>query len=171
MHAPEHRTAGCTQSRGDRKVDRFAGPSHPAIRSCRSRMTMTRTSIMATLATSMMSIPPRASLVVNFDGRAVTYGFGELDMLVPAYAATIHKTGPGISGRGHSGHDAALRHAAAEPRFIRASLGASGWWCWSDRRRPSPSRCANVSGRRRWSKLAEWLRPKSSVSRQFGMMG
>jgi exodeoxyribonuclease V alpha subunit len=25
-------------------------------------------------------------------GRTVTYGFGELDMLVPAYAATIHKS-------------------------------------------------------------------------------
>ena len=28
----------------------------------------------------------------GFDGRSVTYGFGELDMLVPAYAATIHKS-------------------------------------------------------------------------------
>ena len=27
----------------------------------------------------------------------------------------------------------------------------------------------NVSGRRRWSKLSEWLRPKPPVSRQFGM--
>ena len=25
----------------------------------------------------------------------------------------------------------------------------------------------NVSGRKRWSKLSEWLRPKPSVSRQF----
>ncbi len=31
-------------------------------------------------------------IVASFDGRAVTYGFGELDMLVPAYAATIHKS-------------------------------------------------------------------------------
>ena len=29
---------------------------------------------------------------MSFDGRSVTYGFGELDMLVPAYAATIHKS-------------------------------------------------------------------------------
>ena len=27
----------------------------------------------------------------------------------------------------------------------------------------------NVSGRKRWSKLSEWLRPKPPVSRQFGM--
>src|SRR5260370_10032068 len=31
-------------------------------------------------------------IVASFDGRSVTYGFGELDMLVPAYAATIHKS-------------------------------------------------------------------------------
>ena len=31
-------------------------------------------------------------LMARFDGRSITYGFGELDMLVPAYAATIHKS-------------------------------------------------------------------------------
>src|SRR6266571_2838091 len=31
-------------------------------------------------------------LVASFDGRAVSYAFGELDTLVPAYAATIHKS-------------------------------------------------------------------------------
>jgi exodeoxyribonuclease V alpha subunit len=31
-------------------------------------------------------------LIARFDDRSVTYGFGELDMLVPAYATTIHKS-------------------------------------------------------------------------------
>ena len=31
-------------------------------------------------------------LAVDFDGREVTYGFGELDELVLAYATTIHKS-------------------------------------------------------------------------------
>jgi exodeoxyribonuclease V alpha subunit len=31
-------------------------------------------------------------LTARFDGRLVIYGFGELDMLVPACAATIHKS-------------------------------------------------------------------------------
>ena len=31
-------------------------------------------------------------LTAGFDGRSVAYGFGELDMLVPAYAVTIHKS-------------------------------------------------------------------------------
>jgi exodeoxyribonuclease V alpha subunit len=30
-------------------------------------------------------------LKVDFDGREVTYGFGELDELVLAYATTIHR--------------------------------------------------------------------------------
>ena len=37
---------------------------------------------------------PKRSLPssARFDGRAVAYGFGELDALVPAYAATVHKS-------------------------------------------------------------------------------
>jgi ATP-dependent exoDNAse (exonuclease V) alpha subunit len=31
-------------------------------------------------------------LSVGFDGRSVTYGFGEVDTLVPAYASSIHKS-------------------------------------------------------------------------------
>ncbi len=36
--------------------------------------------------------PANVEVIANFDGRTVTYGFGELDMLVPAYAATTHKS-------------------------------------------------------------------------------
>jgi exodeoxyribonuclease V alpha subunit len=36
--------------------------------------------------------PDAGEVVAHFDGRPVTYGFGELDMLVPAYATTIHKS-------------------------------------------------------------------------------
>ena len=36
--------------------------------------------------------PDGGELAAIFDGRSVTYGFGELDALVPAYAATIHKS-------------------------------------------------------------------------------
>jgi exodeoxyribonuclease V alpha subunit len=33
-----------------------------------------------------------SEVAVSFEGRTVTYGFGELDTLVPAYATTIHKS-------------------------------------------------------------------------------
>ena len=36
--------------------------------------------------------PEAGELSAGFDGRIVTYGFGELDALVPAYAATVHKS-------------------------------------------------------------------------------
>ena len=63
--------------------------------------------------------PEAGELVASFDGRSVTYGFGELDTLVPAYAATIHKSQGGISRRGDPGPDPALCHAAAKPPLHR----------------------------------------------------
>ncbi len=36
--------------------------------------------------------PALGELEVDFDGRKIEYGFGELDALVPAYATTIHKS-------------------------------------------------------------------------------
>ena len=75
--------------------------------------------------------PDDGELIASFDGRAVTYGFGELDTLVPAYAATIHKSqGSEYPAVVIPGHDAALRHAAAEPalhrRHPRQAAGRAG---------------------------------------------
>ena len=36
--------------------------------------------------------PDAGELTARFDGRQHVYGFGELDTLVPAYAATVHKS-------------------------------------------------------------------------------
>ena len=33
-----------------------------------------------------------AELLIDFDGRAVAYPFGELDEVTPAFATTIHKS-------------------------------------------------------------------------------
>ena len=33
-----------------------------------------------------------SELIVDYDGRSVTYDFGELDELMPSYAMTIHKS-------------------------------------------------------------------------------
>jgi exodeoxyribonuclease V alpha subunit len=38
------------------------------------------------------TLTPKPAKSRTFEGRTVTYGFGELDVLVPAYAATIHKS-------------------------------------------------------------------------------
>ena len=74
--------------------------------------------------------PNAGEVVASFDGRSVTYGFGELDMLVPAYAATIHKSQGSESRRDHPDANSALRHAATEPslhrRHPRQAVGRSG---------------------------------------------
>src|SRR5439155_3487342 len=82
--------------------------------------------------------PDAGELVARFDDRPVTYGFGELDMLVPAYATTIHKSQgseyPAVVIPIMTQHYAMLQRTA--------SRAASGWSCWSVRKKRSPSRCA-----------------------------
>jgi hypothetical protein len=71
--------------------------------------------------------PDAGELAVTFDSRSFTYRIGELDMLVPAYAATIHKSqGSGISRRNHPGTHSALRHAAAQSSLYRRPLMIKG---------------------------------------------
>ena len=36
--------------------------------------------------------PKAGEFTARFEGRDLLYGFGELDALVPAYAATVHKS-------------------------------------------------------------------------------
>jgi ATP-dependent exoDNAse (exonuclease V) alpha subunit len=64
----------------------------PATRSCRSRTTTTREVYNGDIGYIDDVVPDTGELTASFDGRIVTYGFGELDTLVPAYAATIHKS-------------------------------------------------------------------------------
>jgi exodeoxyribonuclease V alpha subunit len=85
--------------------------------------------------------PDEAELTASFDERLVTYGFGELDTLVPAYAATIHKS------QG-SEYPAVVIPVQTQPYlccneicFIPASLGAKGSSYWSARKRLSPLPC------------------------------
>jgi exodeoxyribonuclease V alpha subunit len=98
-----------------------------------------------------------SELIVDFDGRAVTYQLGELDTLVPAYAATIHKSQgseyPAVVIPVMTQHYAMLQRnllytgvtrgkklvvLVGQPRAIAIAV-------------------RNAAGRRRWSKLNEWL--------------
>ncbi|ANK12918.1 ATP-dependent RecD-like DNA helicase [Erythrobacter neustonensis] len=98
-----------------------------------------------------------SELTVDFDGRVVTYQFGELDTLVPAYAATIHKSQgseyPAVVIPVMTRHYAMLQRnllytgvtrgkklvvLVGQPRAIAIAV-------------------RNAAGRRRWSKLNEWL--------------
>ena len=86
--------------------------------------------------------PEVGELVATFDRRSVTYGFGELDTLVPAYAATIHKSQgseyPAVIIPVLTQHYPCCSEIFSTP----ASPAASGSWSWSARRRRSRSRFA-----------------------------
>ena len=86
--------------------------------------------------------PEEGELAVSFDGRSVTYGFGELDTLVPAYAASIHKSQgseyPAVVIPVMTQHYAMLQRNLLYTGVTRGKrLVGPGWT-----RRPSPSRCA-----------------------------
>ena len=96
-------------------------------------------------------------LVASFDDRAVTYGFGELDTLVPAYAATIHKSQgseyPVVVIPVMTQHYAMLQRNLIYTGVTRGKklVVLVG--------QPKAVAIAvkNVSGRKRWTKLGEWL--------------
>ncbi|OYQ36591.1 ATP-dependent RecD-like DNA helicase [Sandarakinorhabdus cyanobacteriorum] len=96
-------------------------------------------------------------LAVDFDGRTVTYAFGELDTLVPAYAATIHKSQgseyPAVVIPVMTQHFTMLQRNLLYTGVTRGKklvvlVGQT---------RAIAIAVKNASGRRRWSKLNEWL--------------
>ena len=109
-------------------------------------------------------------MVVEFDGRSVTYGFGELDKLVLAYATTIHKS------QGSEYPAVVIPLLTQHYPMLQRNLLYTG--VTRGKRlvvivgqKKAMAIAVRKSGRRRWSKLAEWLRPCSPVSRRIGVAG
>ena len=102
-------------------------------------------------------------LTASFGGRAVEYGFGELDELVLAYAATIHKAQgseyPVVVIPLATQHYAMLARNLLYTGVTRGKrlvvvVGQENALAIAVR---------NGSARRRWTKLREWLRPGTLV--------
>ena len=104
--------------------------------------------------------PDAGELIASFDGRAVTYGFGELDTLVPAYAATIHKSQgseyPAVVIPVLTQHYAMLQRNLLYTGVTRGKRLV----VLVGQKKAVAIAVKNVSGRRRWSKLNEWLLAK-----------
>src|SRR5689334_29267 len=107
-----------------------------------------------------------SELRANFDGRTVTYGFGELDTLVPAYATTIHKSQgseyPAVIIPVLTQHYPMLQRNLLYTGVTRGKRLV----VLVGQRKAVAIAVRNVSGRRRWSKLREWL-----GSREFAPSG
>ena len=101
--------------------------------------------------------PEDRELIASFDGRSVTYGFGELDTLVPAYAVTIHKSQgseyPAVVIPMLTQHYAMLQRNLLYTGITRGKRLV----VLVGQKRAVAIAVGNVSGRRRWSKLREWL--------------
>ena len=101
--------------------------------------------------------PDAGELTASFDGRAVTYGFSELDTLVPAYAATIHKSQgseyPAVVIPVLTQHYAMLQRNLLYTGVTRGKRLV----VLVGQKKAVAIAVRNVSGRRRWSKLNEWL--------------
>ena len=96
-------------------------------------------------------------VAIDFDGRAVTFDFGELDTIVPAYAATIHKAQgseyPAVVIPVMTQHYAMLQRNLLYTGVTRGKKLV----VLVGQKKAVAIAVKNVSGRRRWSKLAEWL--------------
>jgi exodeoxyribonuclease V alpha subunit len=98
-----------------------------------------------------------SELTASFDGRAVTYGFGELDSLVPAYATTIHKS------QGSEYPAVVIPVLTQHYPMLQRNLIYTGVTRGKrlvvvvGQRKALAIAVRGVTGRRRWSKLQEWL--------------
>ena len=105
--------------------------------------------------------PDAGEMRVSFDGRAVNYGFGELDTLVPAYAATIHKS------QGSEYPAVVIPVVTQHYTMLQRNLLYTGVTRGKrlvvlvGQKKAVAIAVKNVSCRRRWSKLDEWLGAKS----------
>jgi exodeoxyribonuclease V alpha subunit len=101
-------------------------------------------------------------LTTRFDDRLVIYGFGELDALVPAYAVTIHKSQgseyPAVVIPVMTQHYAMLQRNLLYTGLTRGKKLV----VLVGQKKAVAIAVRNVSGRRRWSKLSEWLNPGRS---------
>ena len=107
-------------------------------------------------------------LVANVDGREVTYGFGELDELVLAYATTIHKS------QGSEYPAVVIPLTTQHYPMLQRNLVYTGVTRGKrlvvlvGQRKALAIAVKGSRARRRWSKLREWLvvagRPSMAVS-------
>ena len=109
-----------------------------------------------------------SEITVNFDGRSIVYGFGELDMLVPAYAATIHKS------QGSEYPAVVIPLLTQHYPMLQRNLLYTGVTRGKrlvvliGQKKAIAIAVRNVAGRRRWSKLRDWLMQKPTTHAYHG---
>jgi exodeoxyribonuclease V alpha subunit len=143
----------------DRKVERFGWTFAPGDKVMQIENDYEKEVYNGDIGTINDLDADAGELAVTFDSRSVTYRFGELDMLVPAYAATIHKSQgseyPAVIIPVLTQHYAMLQRNLLYTGITRGKRLV----VLVGQKKAIAIAVRSVSGRRRWSKLAEWLRP------------
>ena len=139
---------------GDRKVERFGWTFAPGDKVMQIENDYDKEVYNGDIGYIDDVDPNAGEIVVSFDGRSVTYGFGELDMLVPAYAATIHKSQgseyPAVIIPVLTQHYAMLQRNLLYTGVTRGKRLV----VLVGQKKAIAMAVRNVSGRRRWSKLS-----------------
>jgi exodeoxyribonuclease V alpha subunit len=144
---------------GDRKVERFGWTFAPGDKVMQIENDYNKEVYNGDIGYIDDVDPNACEIVASFDGRPVTYGFGELDMMVPAYAATIHKSQgseyPAVIIPVLTQHYAMLQRNLLYTGVTRGKRLV----VLVGQKKAIAIAVRNISGRRRWSKLGEWLCP------------
>ena len=149
---------------GDRKVERFGWTFAPGDKVMQIENDYDKEVYNGDIGFVTGVDADEGELVVDFEGRAVTYAFGELDTLVPAYAATIHKSQgseyPAVVIPVMTQHYPMLQRnllytGATRGKKLVVIVG---------QKKAVAIAVRNVSGRRRWSKLRDWLLQKPTAN-------
>jgi exodeoxyribonuclease V alpha subunit len=143
---------------GDRKVERFGWTFAPGDKVMQIENDYDKEVYNGDIGYIDDVDPDAGELTASFDGRTVTYGFGELDTLVPAYAATIHKSQgseyPAVVIPVMTQHYSMLQRNLLYTGVTRGKRLV----VLVGQKKAVAIAVKNVPGRRRWSKLREWLR-------------
>ncbi len=142
---------------GERKVQRFGWTFAPGDKVMQIRNDYDKEVYNGDMGLVAGVDPEGGELTARFEGRDLVYGFGELDALVPAYAATVHKSQgseyPAVVIPVLTQHYAMLRRNLL---YTGVTRGKSLVVLVGQKKAVAIA-VRNATGRRRWSKLDEWL--------------
>lgn len=139
------------------KVEKFGSLFAPGDKIMQTENDYDRDVFNGDLGTVLRIDEVEGLLVAGFDGREVEYPFGELDALVPAYATTIHKSQgseyPAVVITLATQHYTMLARnlvytAVTRGKRLVVIVG---------QRRAMAIAVRSGGGRKRWTKLREWL--------------
>ena len=142
---------------GERRVERFGWTFAPGDKVMQVQNDYDREVYNGDIGLVADVDPDTGELTARFEGRDLVYAFGELDALVLAYAATIHKSQgseyPAVVIPVLTQHYAMLKRNLLYTGITRGKRLV----VLVGQKKAVAIGVRDTSGRRRWSKLGEWL--------------